>query len=320
MTTAITVSPVMDVAAHKDAINAIQGVLQHVMIKGEHYGTIPGCGSKPALLKPGAEKIMATFGIRPEVEVDELDEERGHRRFRVKVKGLSHSGDFLGEGIGEASTAEEKFAWESAKCEEHWNSMPESQRRIRWRVSNGRTYQDQQVQTNPADKANTALKIAKKRAMVDMVLTVTAASDIFEQDLDEEHLRPAEMQDAPSPVEPPKRKSDSQPAPKPAASQPRQQPRDTKGGDMTVVGEIKRVTRKEGEGRNGPWTKFGIMLDNGEWYNTFDTEVGGFAEERGEGARVEISYSDDKYGHQATSIGDEMKPTGTSGDQSDIPF
>ncbi len=38
---------------------------------------------------------------------------------------------------------------------------------------------------NPADDYNTVLKMAKKRALVDAVLTATAASDIFTQDLED---------------------------------------------------------------------------------------------------------------------------------------
>jgi hypothetical protein len=46
---------------------------------------------------------------------------------------------------------------------------------------------------NPADYYNTCLKMAKKRAHVDAILTVTAASDIFTQDLEDmgEVLPPA---------------------------------------------------------------------------------------------------------------------------------
>ena len=41
-----------------------------------------------------------------------------------------------------------------------------------------------------ADVYNTVLKMAKKRAHIDAMLTATAASDIFTQDLDETTLRP----------------------------------------------------------------------------------------------------------------------------------
>ncbi len=51
-----------------------------------------------------------------------------------------------------------------------------------WMVAKG----GEKVETdNPADHYNTVLKMAKKRALVDAVLTTTAASDIFTQDLEE---------------------------------------------------------------------------------------------------------------------------------------
>ncbi len=39
------------------------------------------------------------------------------------------------------------------------------------------------MRTNPADQANTILKMAKKRAEVDLCLTALACSDIFTQDM-----------------------------------------------------------------------------------------------------------------------------------------
>jgi hypothetical protein len=42
-----------------------------------------------------------------------------------------------------------------------------------------------QVRMNQSDIANTVLKMAKKRALVDAVLTITGASDCFSQDLDD---------------------------------------------------------------------------------------------------------------------------------------
>ncbi len=39
---------------------------------------------------------------------------------------------------------------------------------------------------NPADYFNTCLKIGKKRALVDAVLTATAASDVFTHEPDDE--------------------------------------------------------------------------------------------------------------------------------------
>ena len=55
--------------------------------------------------------------------------------------------------------------------------------------------------------------MAKKRALVDMVLTVTAASDIFTQDIEEEDGAPA---DAKPPIQRPQAKSPTNGAAKPA--------------------------------------------------------------------------------------------------------
>src|SRR5690606_12324178 len=50
---------------------------------------------------------------------------------------------------------------------------------------NGAEYEIQQVRTEPADIANTVLKMACKRAQVAMIINATACSDIFTQDLED---------------------------------------------------------------------------------------------------------------------------------------
>ena len=70
---------------------------------------------------------------------------------------------------------------------------PEDRKRIKY----GK-YTAKQVRTEPADLANTVLKMACKRAQLAMTLNVTAASDIFSQDLDD--LPPELLPE----VEPPK--------------------------------------------------------------------------------------------------------------------
>ncbi len=164
----------------KARVQLIQEVMQAVMKDNEHYGVIPGCGKKPTLLKAGAEKLLSTFQIAPEFSVEELST-LDAIRYRVSARGLSASGNFLGEGVGECSTLEEKYKWKKAFSELEFNSYPEDRRRTKY----GQYGATMQVRTEPADLANTVLKMAKKRALVDMTLTVTAASDIFTQDLED---------------------------------------------------------------------------------------------------------------------------------------
>ena len=64
-------------------VSLIQQIMRAAMKEGEHYGRIPGCGDKPTLLKPGAEKLCLTFRLAPTYDVDARQLERGHREYRV---------------------------------------------------------------------------------------------------------------------------------------------------------------------------------------------------------------------------------------------
>jgi len=83
----------------------IEEMLKEILKPGIHYGKIPGCGPKPVLLKPGAEKIMAAFQIRPDLLVEDLSTE-SEITYRVIARGLSSTGAFLGSGVGECSSGE----------------------------------------------------------------------------------------------------------------------------------------------------------------------------------------------------------------------
>lgn len=161
-------------------VNLMQDVMLEVMKDGTHFGVIPGTKQK-SLYKAGAEKIMSTFRLSADPEVTDLGRE-GEIHYRVKVSIRSASGKFLGAGIGECSSSEEKYAWRGAVHSKEWDATPENRRRVKY-LRDGREIQ--QVRTNPADVSNTILKMAKKRGLTDGVLTVTAASDLFTQDIED---------------------------------------------------------------------------------------------------------------------------------------
>lgn len=176
-------APSLTAADVRAQINLIQDVLRSVMIEGTHYGTIPGTKTA-SLYKPGAEKIMATFRLAAEPEVEDLSSP-DEVHYRVKVKLHSPTGQFLGAGIGECGSAEEKYAWRRPVCDEEFEATPETRRRIKFAKWQGKVERQKQIRTNHADVRNTVLKMAKKRGLVDAVLTVTAASDIFTQDIED---------------------------------------------------------------------------------------------------------------------------------------
>jgi hypothetical protein len=178
-----------------------------VMKEGEHYGKIPGCGDKPALLKPGAEKLSLTFRLAPKYQIKKTDLPNNHREYEITCR-LVHinTGQVFGEGVGSCSTMESKYRWRESqrkcpKCGAAAIIKGKAEYGGGWLCfqkkggcnAKFKDY-DQTIEgqtlgrvENPdiADQYNTVLKMAKKRAHVDATLTATAASDIFAQDIED---------------------------------------------------------------------------------------------------------------------------------------
>ena len=189
----------------KSHVASIHSVMKEVMLNGTHYGTISGCGNKPVLLKPGAEKILATFMLAPEFEVQDISTP-DNKYYRIITK-LMHqgSGVYMGSGIGECSSLENKYAWRAAVCDEEFNDTPENMRRVHYKKGwQGKPAEKiNQVRQDMHTLANTILKMAKKRSLIDAVMNVTACSDIFDQDVDESHIKEAVFGEEPEPVKTP---------------------------------------------------------------------------------------------------------------------
>lgn len=189
----VTTQPqMMSAAQMRERINAVQQVMQNVMKVDTHYGTIPGT-KKPTLYKAGSEVLLTTFHMGTRIDVLDLSSD-DEIRYQVKVIGFHQpTGTVIGEGIGECSTSEDKYKWRSAICLEEFEHFPETRKRTKFYKKYGKIYQANQVRTEPADLANTVLKMAKKRAQIDLTLTALGASDIFTQDIEDlpEELRQA---------------------------------------------------------------------------------------------------------------------------------
>lgn len=181
----IQTNQVATAAEIRTHVQRIQEVMQAVMIADTHYGTIPGT-QKPTLYKAGSEVLLTTFRLAVDPIVEDLSDGE-HFRYRVAARGVHQgSGIVVGAGIGEASTAEEKYCWRAAVCQEEFDDADPTRRRVKYaKGRDGGFYTINQIRTNPADLANTVLKMAKKRAQIDLCLTALAASDIFTQDLDD---------------------------------------------------------------------------------------------------------------------------------------
>lgn len=170
-------------------VQRVREVMKDLMEDGVHYGKVPGT-QKPSLWKPGAELLLLTFRVGPRLDVEDLSN-HDEIRYRVKVTGFYQpTGETLAEGIGEASTNEEKYRWRASVHEKEWAATPEDRRRVKYTKDGGEIFQ---IRTSPADLANTVLLMAVKRGTINMTRVVTACSDIFDQDIEDlpEELRQA---------------------------------------------------------------------------------------------------------------------------------
>ena len=116
------------------------------------YGFIPNC-DKPALFKAGAEKLCDIFGFSKQLEILNRVEDWKEGLFHYEVKAIlinKRSGIIEAEVIGSCNSKERKF-----------------------------------IKQDSYSIINTILKIAKKRALVDAVLSATRSSGIFTQDVEE---------------------------------------------------------------------------------------------------------------------------------------
>lgn len=239
------------VAGVDDAIAAVaekKRFFQSVMREGEHYGTIPGAGSKPTLLKPGAELLLANMGLRVELADAEPpvrdygDEDRegmiSYRRVaRIyrQTGALEHERMLIAQAEGFCSSRETKYRWRESKrkcpdCGIEAIIKGKAEYGGGWLCFKkqggcGAKFMDGdpviEAQTvgrvpNPdlADTENTILKMADKRAVVAATLLATGCSDIFTQDVEDGESWPAGAHETPRTTQNTPQPQNAQPAPK----------------------------------------------------------------------------------------------------------
>lgn len=131
----------------------LERFVQEVLVKDTDYGLIPKT-NKRCLQKSGAEKLCALYGYGTRFDIISREVLSNGGYFAYEIKSIlfdSLTGQTVAEGVGACNSKEKKY-----------------------------------LKSTPFDVANTVLKMAKKRAFVDAVLTATASSDIFTQDLTDE--------------------------------------------------------------------------------------------------------------------------------------
>jgi hypothetical protein len=194
---------------------------KEILREGTDYGTEPGV-NRPFLHKPGAETFEKAYGLATTYTVERLigdGEERPDLEFIVHARVHLGTGDgpVVAEGLGEASTWERKYRYRSGskkcpKCgadairrgtkkdstELEWYCWAKQGGcGARFAVNDPALAQapDDVENPDPWDLANTLLKMARKRAYVDGILTATGTSGLFTQDEDSPSVRRAPAPD-----------------------------------------------------------------------------------------------------------------------------
>lgn len=136
----------------KERIKMLQAFVNEMMIPDVDYGIIPRC-NKPSLFKSGAEKLCDIFGFSRYIEILNRVENWEKGIFHYEVKAIlvnKKTGLTETEGVGCCNSKESKY-----KNQDSFSIV------------------------------NTILKMAKKRALIDAVLSATRSSGIFTQDVED---------------------------------------------------------------------------------------------------------------------------------------
>lgn len=203
-------APVVDVKTAISRYNAVKEFIKYAFREGVDYGNIPG-GNKPVLLKPGAEKLCAIFGLTPRIaSVEAVEDWTGEQHggepfFYYRYRVVLFRGDKpVAEAEGSANSWEKKYRYRNAEL-----TCPVCGKQAIIKSKYGGGYVcftkkggcgakfadnaheivNQSVgvikNPDPADLPNTLQKIAQKRALLAAVLIATGTSGDFTQDMDE---------------------------------------------------------------------------------------------------------------------------------------
>ena len=192
----------------RDRIGQIQ---REIMVVDVDYGLIPGT-PKPTLFKPGAEKLALMYGLAAELKHEFIPGDGDTApAIQYHATAFLHLGNFNGPivavGHGTANSWEKRYRRDAQKqcpnCGKMaiikskpqfgggWYCFPKKEGcGASFKIDDERlTEQATDAKGDSVgswDLGNTLLKMAEKRAFVDVVLRATASSSLFTQDVAEE--------------------------------------------------------------------------------------------------------------------------------------
>jgi len=184
-------------------IRQYQAVVQKQLIAGVDYGTVPGTAGKGTLFKPGAEKLLRIHGLVDTYEIIEKIEDWDKGIFYYFIKCILKdykTGKMVSEGLGSCNSKENKYRWRWVTEKEipqdvDKNALPK--KTINGQYGNYILYRLEN--DDIFSQVNTIQKMAKKRALMDAVLSACRLSSIFTQDIDDEDIKNGVYHSQPQP-------------------------------------------------------------------------------------------------------------------------
>jgi hypothetical protein len=201
----LAVTPEVPASELVARLDVIRDAMTTAMVRDVDYGVIPGTGSKPTLLKPGAEKLGVLFQL--DVQIVNEKTWNGDHLTVSSLATVYHitTGARVGFGEGMCSTWEKKYArrQQARSCLEcGMEAIIKGKQEygggwvcFKKKGGCGAKFRDDDPGIvsqvvgeieNPdlPDSWNTVLKMSEKRARIDAILAVTGASALFTQDME----------------------------------------------------------------------------------------------------------------------------------------
>jgi hypothetical protein len=217
----LSVVPSVPASELVERLDVIKQAMTTAMVRDIDYGIIPGTGTKPTLLKPGAEKLAVLFQFDVQTAIEKTWGPGDHLTADAKVTVFhAPTGARLGGGEGMCSTREKKYGKRKQErlCPQCGKPAVIQGKAeygggwLCWKKRDGcnAKFADNDPQIvgqetgeidNPdlPDMWNTVVKMAKKRGIIDAILLTTGASAMFTQDLEDTPLGPPPPSEPPAP-------------------------------------------------------------------------------------------------------------------------
>ena len=145
--------PKSEIKLYRNNYNLTIGNFNCELVRDVDFGKVPKAKT-PSLWKSGAEKVLMGYGLYYDVVLTDSykDHERGYFYYEFTARAYDQNGRIVRTGVGCANTNEK---------------------------SNGFA--------GGFDTANSSIKKAKKRAVVDLALTLGSLSNMFTQDIEDDN-------------------------------------------------------------------------------------------------------------------------------------